>query len=83
MPCGHNPLGVFTTPHYDMHFYYLDETERNLITCPESPPSPVCYSKPEFFKRLTSNLSTGFTLDKDSGVPRSGVHWYDTSLNPI
>eukprot|EP00958_Prasinococcus_capsulatus_P005155 scaffold497_cov368-Prasinococcus_capsulatus_cf.AAC.19 len=38
-PCGHPPLGVFTEPHYDAHFYYITPAERG--TAPgEAPCGP-------------------------------------------
>ena len=41
--CGHPPVGVFTIPHYDMHFY-TDPTEvREKRTCAQPPDAPICF----------------------------------------
>ena len=82
MGCGHPPLGVYTIPHYDLHFYYISESQRDKIGCPEAPPAPVCKSNPEFFLPLTNNLPPGFKPDLVSAVPRQGLHWYDPNESP-
>lgn len=85
MSCGHPPVGKFTTPHYDMHFYHLDESERKQLGCSESPPAPVCSKKsqPAFYVPLENNLLPKFEMDQNSAVPRSGIHWYNFGLIPI
>ena len=82
MACGHPPLGVFTVAHYDLHFYYINETERNQILCDESPPSPICLSNPLFFLPLKNNIAVGFEADALSGVIRQGQHWYNPKTLP-
>jgi hypothetical protein len=85
MPCGHPPVNVFTTPHYDIHFYYISEIDRDKINCPESPPAPVCSkeSSPEFYINMFNNLPNHFEMDINSAVPRSGIHWHDITKEPI
>lgn len=41
-PCGHPPLGAFTVPHYDLHFYRMTPYERTCMTCVLDLPSPAC-----------------------------------------
>lgn len=45
-PCGHPPLGAFTIPHYDLHFYRMTPYERTCMTCVLDLPSPACDVSP-------------------------------------
>ena len=41
-PCGHPPIGSFTKPHYDMHYYYDPVEIREKRTCDKYLETPVC-----------------------------------------
>ena len=41
-PCGHPPMDVFTTPHYDFHIFLVDPQYRTCMTCDKIPGAPVC-----------------------------------------
>lgn len=45
-PCGHPPLGAYTIPHYDLHFYRMTPYERTCMTCVLDLPSPACDVSP-------------------------------------
>lgn len=66
-PAGHEPAGIYTTPHFDFHFYLITETERlaatdmgRLTALPNA-----AYLPPTYF-------STG-------PVPQMGTHWLDAT----
>jgi hypothetical protein len=40
--CGHPPFGVFTTPHWDMHFYTDPTEDREKRTCDQPAGAPIC-----------------------------------------
>lgn len=66
MPHGHEPDGVYNVPHFDCHFYFTSNEERDGIK-PNDPrfvknPDPVYLPK---------------GLVRDAGVPQMGVHWVD------
>ena len=72
-PCGHPAFGIFTVPHYDAHVYYITDEERLALTCPESPPSPVCPDTPgnaNFFELPGLNVPNNYTVELTSAVPQ-------------
>jgi hypothetical protein len=71
---GHPPVGVYTTPHFDLHFYMLTPQQRDAIG-PLNGNAPL--PQPQF-------VPPGYVSGIDS-VPRMGVHWLDSAapeLNP-
>lgn len=92
-PCGHPPVENFGVPHYDIHFYYATDEEREGWTCNMLEGAPVCNPAPGaqntsatgalFFNLVQGNLPANFTADLGSAVPGMGVHYFDnTSLAP-
>lgn len=74
-PQGHVPPGVYTVPHFDVHFYAISVAERNAID-----PSDPDYAAD------ASNLPTDGYVPPfyivpgppaAVAVPRMGVHWLD------
>jgi hypothetical protein len=68
-PHGHEPPGVYDTPHFDFHFYRISVAERDRI-------DP---SDPEFDVKLARAPAQGFMppgyVQAPGGVPRMGAHW--------
>ena len=78
-PAGHAPPGVFDAPHFDVHFYFVPQSDVDAIT-PEDPE----------FASKANNLPTGdyvpplYVVGKPPGAtpanvafPMMGVHWQD------
>ncbi|WP_338874439.1 DUF5602 domain-containing protein [Spirosoma sp. SC4-14] len=66
MPHGHEPDGVYNVPHFDCHFYYTSNEERDGIK-PNDP-------------RFTKNPDMAYIPQghiRDNGIPQMGVHWID------
>jgi hypothetical protein len=68
MPHGHEPEGVFTVPHFDLHFYYTTEAERMQIQATDTV---------EFMKPVTAGYIPNQFINI-GGVPQMGSHW----INP-
>ncbi len=78
-PGGHEPAGVYDTPHFDFHFYTIDVAKRNAIDpasprfaaegdkLPEAAYIPPFYALP---------VPPG-TPASSTAVPRMGVHMLD------
>lgn len=80
-PGGHEPPGVYDTPHFDFHFYTVERATRDAID-PESlgearfveastklPPEP---------ERASYFVTASAPGQPASAVPRMGVHWVDS-----
>jgi hypothetical protein len=72
MPMGHDPAGVYSVPHFDMHFYLISEQQRDAILP----------SDPQFGAKGMRPLAAEFAPVGTSGgpgvVPRMGAHWGPT-----
>jgi hypothetical protein len=76
---GHPPMGVYTDPHFDFHFYAISKAERDAIV----PTDPAFAAKanhvppeeyrPQFYVPLVPPGSRPV----DAAVPMMGVHWFD------
>jgi len=71
-PGGHEPPGLYESPHFDFHFYWLSNEERVAI-------DP---SDPEFQKKTErvpapEYIPQGYILPAPMAVPQMGVHWVD------
>ena len=68
-PGGHEPPGVYDVPHFDFHFYMIDEAERRSIV-----PGPE-------FEKLAAQIPSPEELPagyiQTPAVPMMGVHWLD------
>ena len=77
-PGGHEPPGVYDTPHFDFHFYTITQSERDAI-------DPAVVGEAEFTARgnrlppEAERAETYVPLSPPGGplvmVPRMGVHW--------
>jgi len=69
---GHEPVGIYDVPHFDMHFYMQPMAETMAI-----PPYPQAKAK------FDSNPPDGFIpagfAKNPGGVPGMGAHWGDSS----
>jgi hypothetical protein len=72
-PHGHEPEGLFTLPHFDVHFYMATEAER-MTWMP---------SDPQWEEKLANvpaakYVPAGF-VQTPGGIPMMGSHWIDTA----
>ena len=65
---GHAPPGVYDVPHFDVHFYFMSEAERDLIGPNDST---------EFNRPLPEAQLADMYLETPGGVPRMGAHVID------
>ncbi len=65
---GHDPMGVYDLPHFDMHFYFMSMTARDAI-------GP--FDTIEFNKPLPAEYLAPMYLETPGGVPRMGAHIID------
>ncbi|PHK97582.1 hypothetical protein CGL56_15915 [Neolewinella marina] len=65
---GHDPSQVYDIPHFDFHFYFITEAERDRI----GPDDSLAFNKP----LAPEHLPAGY-LETPGGVPRMGAHIID------
>ena len=71
-PGGHEPPGIYDTPHFDVHFYTISGAERIAIDAAD----PEFQRKAE--RRPAADLiPKGYILPAPVGFPQMGVHWVD------
>jgi hypothetical protein len=76
---GHPPMGVYTEPHFDFHFYVISKAERDAIV----PTDPAFAAKgnhlpPEAYRpAFHAPLAPPGGAPADAAVPMMGVHWFD------
>ena len=72
-PHGHPPLGVFTVPHMDAHFYMKTNEERLAIPAVTFPPAPNATSPLFFLPPPAGYMAPGYVR----GAPEAqmGLHW--------
>ncbi len=75
-PHGHPPVGVYTEPHFDFHFYKITLAEQLAIP-PYSPASAAQFDllPPTGFMPATYKADPG-------GIPAMGKHWTDPAAAP-
>jgi hypothetical protein len=74
-PQGHEPPGIYDVPHFDFHFYTIDERGRDAITTDEAGLARVSKAPP------AGRVPAGYVATP-GGVPRMGAHWVDPSAFP-
>lgn len=72
-PRGHEPEGLFTVPHFDVHFYTVTEAERATWT-----PADPQFDAKLALAPAVQYMPAGF-MQLPSGVPMMGAHWIDLS----
>lgn len=77
-PGGHEPPGIYDTPHFDFHFYTVSPAERASIV----PSDPRFQEKADLLpperERPDSYVVAAPPGAPAPGVPLMGVHWVDT-----
>lgn len=71
-PAGHEPMPIYTIPHFDFHYYTQSEAERISI--------PLFEADSLRFKNFPANHffpATYFPVP--GGVPQMGAHWVDAT----
>ncbi|EPC03150.1 hypothetical protein L861_22840 [Litchfieldella anticariensis FP35 = DSM 16096] len=70
-PAGHIPDGVYSVPHFDMHFYLISDAERQAVT----------FLGPDREQQLAppdaSLVPAGYIVPPESAVESMGVHGID------
>ncbi|MFC3284510.1 DUF5602 domain-containing protein [Litchfieldella rifensis] len=70
-PAGHIPDGVYSVPHFDMHFYLISDAERQAIT----------FLGPDREQQLAPPdallVPAGYVVPPESAVEHMGVHGID------
>lgn len=72
-PFGHPPVGVYTVPHFDFHFYKISLTEQLAIP-PYTPQTAALFDNfpPPGY------IPAGY-IPVPGGVPQMGKHWADVT----
>jgi hypothetical protein len=69
-PEGHEPQGIYDSPHFDVHFYMIGQEERDRITATEEDMANLSKEpEPEY-------IPEGYVATP-GGIPRMGAHWID------
>jgi hypothetical protein len=69
-PHGHDPMGIYTVPHFDYHFFMISSAKRESITCANAD-AAVCMVQPN------QALIPANYVPTPEGVPMMGWHWVD------
>lgn len=96
--CGHPPVNVFTSMHYDVHVYKETPEFRTCMTCELIPGAPVCDptdgAQPTdagkaFFNvsmvpgsEQPNNMPEGFVVTPGDMVPLMGAHGWSPAQQP-
>lgn len=77
---GHEPPGVYDTPHFDFHFYTIDKADRDRIVAADPQFAAKADRLPtdEFRPQFTMVLGPPGAAPSAVAVPLMGVHWVDT-----
>lgn len=73
-PHGHEPPGIYDTPHFDFHFYNIDDAKRLAI----DPADPEYQRKAER-KPAPESVPGRYIMPAPLAFARMGVHWVDTT----
>ena len=72
MPMGHDPSGVYSVPHFDLHFYMISQAQRATMT-PADPQFGAKGARP-----LAAEFIPAGTAGGPGVVPAMGAHWGPT-----
>jgi hypothetical protein len=73
-PGGHEPPGVYDTPHFDFHFYVIGDAERRAID-----PADPDYRRKAERKPPAELIPERYVMPAPLAFARMGVHWVDTT----
>lgn len=71
-PEGHPPQGVYTVPHFDVHFYLIDRPQQEAVTF-QGPDRTAGLAAP-----TPALVPAGYAVIPDTAVEKMGVH----AVNP-
>jgi hypothetical protein len=83
-PEGHGPRGIFTTPHFDVHFYMATPEYRHEIVVDTQDADPI-HVKTSNLEPPAQFLPRDYQLAPNTAEPRMGSHYADvtsTQLKP-
>lgn len=69
-PHGHEPTFIYGLPHFDFHFYMMDEAEVMAIPAYEA-------DSTKFLNWPAAHYFPATYFNPGGGVPQMGVHWLD------
>jgi hypothetical protein len=70
-PVGHPPMKIYDKPHFDLHFYTINQKDRSKITMKGD---GVKTSRMTPAKGV---MAAGYILPPDVEIPTMGSHWID------
>jgi hypothetical protein len=71
-PGGHEPPGMYDLPHFDFHFYTIDNAARLAIS-----PKDQAFEQKAANQPQAEFLPPGYILPAPLAIPAMGVHWID------
>lgn len=71
---GHDPAGVYDVPHFDFHFNFIPQDERDAILPSDPDWDAKANRAPE-----ADMIPAGYQLFPNTAVPQMGTHWLDPS----
>jgi uncharacterized protein len=81
-PEGHGPKGIFTTPHFDVHFYMATPEYRHAIVVDLQDADPV-HVKTSNLEPPAQFLPPDYQLAPNTAEPRMGSHYADVSSSQL
>ncbi|HET7584935.1 MAG TPA: hypothetical protein VFK13_08510 [Gemmatimonadaceae bacterium] len=77
-PRGHEPPGIYDTPHFDFHFYTIESDERLTID-----PADPDYQRKAERKPDAQWIPARYVMPAPLAFARMGVHWVDTMSSEL
>lgn len=71
-PAGHPPAGVYSVPHFDVHFYLISRAEREAVTF-RGADAARSLAMPD-----GALVPTGYVVPPETAVEKMGVHGLNT-----
>lgn len=71
-PTGHPPAGIYSVPHFDIHFYLISRAEQEAVTFQGAAAKPFL-APPD-----RTLVPEGYVVPADSAVEKMGYHGIDT-----
>lgn len=71
-PAGHIPTGIYSVPHFDVHFYLVTRAERDAVTF-QGTAATASLTPPD-----SALVPEGYVIPPDSAVEGMGHHGVDT-----
>jgi uncharacterized protein len=81
-PQGHGPKGIFTVPHFDVHFYMATPEYRHAIVVDTQDADPV-HVKTSNLEPPAQFLPPDYQLAPNTAEPRMGSHYADVTSSQL